>query len=311
MHILPPAYGTDGRVRGLNPKALLEAAMSAKPLSIVALLLFASPLLADSDLSKELVKKMKDADPNVRLQAVMDAEEVPEASITSQLIALLGDKDGVVRSAAIEALRVRPVATERKKAAAALAARLKPLAKRLAEEEEYTQVISALHDLAEPVSIKALLDMDPEVEQDTARQRLFAVANVPSAEAIEGLIDFLARGINRRTGQRQFAAQALRYATGKQYGNDPDQWRSWWKDARATFDFEAAAEGRAQDAARKEEKARQQEEAKARREQREKDRAEKERQKPEGGGEKPPENPPEKPPEQPRDPGPPDGGDGK
>jgi hypothetical protein len=277
--------------------------MSGRPFAIAVLFLFASPLLADSELSKELVKKMKDSDPDVRLKAVMDAQEVPEAAVTVQLASLLADKDGVVRSAAIEALRLRPVPAERKKAATALAGRLKALSKKLSDEEEYTLVISALHDLAEPVSIKALLDIDPEEERDTARQRLFAVANVAAADAIEGLIDFLAKGINRRTGQRQFAAQALRYATGKQYGHDPDQWRSWWKDAKATFDFEAAADRRSQDAARKEEKARQQEEAKAQREQREKERAEKEAQKPGGDGEKPP--------EEPRDPGPPDGGEEK
>ena len=39
-------------------------------------------------------------------------------------------------------------------------------------------------------------------------------------------------------------SQALYYATGAKLGNDADAWRSWWKDAKVHFDFEAAAEQR-------------------------------------------------------------------
>jgi hypothetical protein len=34
-------------------------------------------------------------------------------------------------------------------------------------------------------------------------------------------------------------------ATGEKLGNDPDAWRAWWKDAKKTFDFAAAAQRRA------------------------------------------------------------------
>ncbi len=266
------------------------------------LCLLAAPALAEGETARDLVKRMKDSDPSVRLSAVAEAEEVPDASITNQLVVLLADKDAVVRTAAIEALRVRPTAEERKKAAAGLAVRLKPLSAKLADEEEYLLAISALHDLAEPCAIKALLDIEPTEERDSALQRMMAVANIPRPEAVEALIAFLAKGVNRHTGQREYAARALRYATGKDFGGrDPDVWRSWWNDAKASFDFEAAAARRAEDQARKDEQARRKEEARAKREERERKRAEGGGREEGAGGDAPPT---EKPPEER---GPPDG----
>jgi hypothetical protein len=68
-----------------------------------------------------------------------------------------------------------------------------------------------------------------------------AVANVPSPKAIEGLIAYMARRHRDGTGIRGQLVKALTYATGVKGANDDDAWRSWWKDAKGTFDFQAAA----------------------------------------------------------------------
>ena len=102
-----------------------------------------------------------------------------------------------------------------------------------ADREELLRVIDALRLLQQPASIKPLLDdIDLHMEFDEVEARMYAVANVPHAEAIERLIQFLAKG--RRGGsdmkkQRDAAQKALQYATGQRFGHDPDRWRAWWR----------------------------------------------------------------------------------
>jgi HEAT repeat protein len=243
------------------------------------LLLPAVRLFADEEPSpptaEEVLEQMKDRAPAVRLSGTVDAAKVQDKAVTAQLLKLLKDKDYQVRMAAVEALRLRKDEADRKKAASAIASRLPSLSKRPVDEEEYRFAIEALHDLAQEVSLKALLDLDLDEERGTAQDRLMAAANVPSAAAIEGLIDFLAKGRRRgRNHQRQFAAQALRYATGENLGQDPDAWRSWWRDAKKTFSFEEAAARRAEHREKEAEKRSRAEERARRKEERERKRRE-------------------------------------
>ena len=227
-----------------------------------------------------LIEAFRDKDLEIRLKAAEEAQVLQHESLTSPLVKLLADKERAVREAAIEALALRSEAKARRKAADALADRLARVAKHPADRPELLQSIAALKRLAQPSSIKALLDgIEVEMDLEEVEARIFAVAEVPHKEAVEALIDFLALG--RRGGRakhRELANKALRYATGstpgeenRTAGHDADRWRAWWRENEKTFDFEAIANARAEEADRAREREERKKEAKAKREEKGKD----------------------------------------
>jgi HEAT repeat protein len=195
--------------------------------------------------AEALCKRLGDKDAGGRLDAARTAASNHHALLTAPLTRLLKDKDARVRSAAISALGRRDDPKAQKKAASALAARLRPLDGKEERTEELMAVIQALHDLAQPSTIKALLDIKSGTDRETAVARARAVANVPSKEAIERLIQF---GYKDRKGSgqtRKVATTALAYATQTKVRGGIEQWRQWWSDNEDTFDIDAAAEKRA------------------------------------------------------------------
>jgi HEAT repeat protein len=226
---------------------------------------------------KDVVKDLKDRDRGVKLLAVAECAEYQDSAVGTQLTKMLKDKDFEIRMAVIDALAHRTGEADQKRGAQALASRLKPLSVKLSDAEEYEAVIDALAELAQPVSIKALIDMKLEEPEATALARLMAVAEVPHQDAIDALIKVGSKGRNRGTNnQRAAATKALRHATGQKFNRDMDKWREWWRENRDTFDFKlmkeqrAAAEAeRAEREARQEEKQRQREEKRKKREERE------------------------------------------
>ncbi len=202
--------------------------------------------------TEELVEALKSKSPDELTTAANEAAKVPDHELLRPLTKLLSNKDRAVRIAAVDALKTRQEKADRKKAASSLGAHLNKRTK-LEDLPERLAVIYALHDLAEPGSMKALLDgIDRNMEAGEVSARLKAVANVPSKEAIELLIKFMDSGGRRdRPGQRGAADGALRYATGagnirKQWnrikgrGGD-NAWREWWRENKKTFDPKAAA----------------------------------------------------------------------
>jgi HEAT repeat protein len=214
----------------------------------------------------QLVADMGDAKFAVkRLDAAAAAKSVQDPKLLAPLVKLLRDENTEIRTTAIAALGARREPEQQKKAAEALAARLKSLAGKPEAESERTEIARALHDLAQVGAIEALLDdVGQGMGLDEVDARCRAVGNVPSPKAIEALIAFMQKGHRDGSGWRASAARALEYATGERRVNDPDQWRAWWKDHEKTFDFEAAAAARrkaeeekaAKDASRKEKKER-------------------------------------------------------
>lgn len=195
-----------------------------------------------------------------RIVALDQALAVTDDAVTKPLIRLLINDRFDIRAGAIRALGARDSEKSKKEAAKALCVRLPKLAKSAIDEGELVLVVEALHELAQPSSIKPLLDKIVDSQSDDVfRARVMAVANVPDAEAIDELIQLLARrGRGKWAGQKRSVINALQSATGEKLGGDPDEWRSWWKDAKKSFDFEAAAadrrEGEQREAEREERK---------------------------------------------------------
>jgi len=182
---------------------------------------------------------------------------VQHKDLVTPLVKCLRDDVREVRAAAAEALVAREGAKDRVQAAKGVAALLKPLPREPEAEELAREklLVPILEDLAQTASIKALLDVHPEGPQTEIKARLLAVANVPAPEAIDALIAFASKQ-GRRGGHRGAVGQALKVATGENFGRDPDKWRAWWKKAKRDFDFEAAA---AQRQAQREQRARKEE----------------------------------------------------
>lgn len=193
-----------------------------------------------------LIKALASDDAKERYDAAAKAKDVQDAKLLKPLAAALKDDIHEVRVAVMEALGARTGAEDRKAAAAALHKVLGPLSKKADYQPELLVALRAVHDLAQPSSVKPLLeDIDVHTDREVVDARLMAVANIPTPDAIDALIQFMSRG--RKGGEESHRAsvqKALLYATGERQRNDPDAWRAWWKDARKTFDFEAAAENR-------------------------------------------------------------------
>jgi len=217
------------------------------------LLIFALPALAGEEEARlkaqatELAGRIRSKDHDDRIAAIRESASVHHPAVVGPLTKCLKDKDIVVRFEAIAALGLRDDPKDRKKAAQALAQRIKPLDGNEAARDELLKVVTALHDLAETVSIKPLLsDMKENYkDREMMRARLLAVGNVPHADAIDAIIKFAAAGGRGHKRHRDAARAAIVYATGERNKGDVDAWRSWWKDNKRTFDFEAAAEKRA------------------------------------------------------------------
>ena len=225
-------------VRAEDPAAPKEPGRGAEP---------APPQKPAPTETRDLLAMMKSADPVLRRAGAAEAAADPDPSLTAPLAKLLNDEALEVRLAAAASLARRTDDAARRTAAAAAADRLARLGEK-GDPAEREALVAALHDLAQPSAVKALLD---GIQAATAREevaaRLRAVGNVPAAEAVEGLIDFLARG-RGRGDWNQSARLALRYALRTDAGGaDPDLWRAWWRENRRGFDFAAAAADRARE----------------------------------------------------------------
>jgi len=234
------------------PVARLAPIVAAFALSVLAASALAgdppAPPAAAPEPAK-LVDAMKSKDKPARLEAAQQAKDVQDEKLVAPLAALLDDDDVSVRHAAIEALGRRTAPETQKKASAALAAHVPKLAKKADadSEAELIATVQALGALAQPSALDALTsDIEVGTSPDVVKARLMAVANIPTADAIDALIQFLSKqGRGKNGPQREACRAALMDATGEKLGNDPDAWRAWWKDAKKTFDFAAAAQRRA------------------------------------------------------------------
>ncbi len=202
-----------------------------------------------------IVAGLKDKSNDVRFKAAQDAADCPHESLLKPLLRLLADPEPMIRQAATKALGTRETKSDKKKAAAGLNPRLRRLSKKPEDQDELLIVVAALDKLAQPSSIKPLLaDIEPGTETDVAQARLNAVAAVPHRDAVDRLIQYLAKG-RKRSHHNGAASKALQYATGQRFGRDPDRWRAWWRDHEKTFDFDAMAREREEAAAKAKEKA--------------------------------------------------------
>ena len=194
----------------------------------------------------EIAKALGSKDVDAKMEAAKTAAGNQSSKLTTPLVKLLKDKDAGVRLAAIEALRVREAETEKKKAARALGARIKPLESKEEDRDEVLKIVAALHDLAQPVALKPLLDMRSDTERDMARARARAAANIPSKAVIDELIKIGSSGRRGSKWRKGVATDALRYATMEQVKGGIEEWRRWWSDNKSKFNPDLAASLRAE-----------------------------------------------------------------
>lgn len=202
-------------------------------------------LLASPD---DLVRRFSAEDSNEVIAACREAATIQEAALTAPLVRLLKHDNPAVRKAAIEALQLRKPEEERKKAAHALAQRIAPLAEKEEGKEECLLVATALHDLAQEVALKPLLDgITPDSDREITRARLHAAANIPSKDVVDELLQLGSQGRRGGAGWRQAAViEALRYATQEKIPGGIEAWRAWWTENKKAYDAFLVAAKRAE-----------------------------------------------------------------
>jgi len=206
----------------------------------------------------DLVELLKGKDPAVRKAALEEAAKSQAPEILAPVERLLADEDLEVRRAAAAVLAGRTDDGAKRTAASALGERLRSMGEK-GDAAERVGLANALHDLAQPASVKVLLDgIKGETPREEVEARLHAVGNIPSKEAVEGLIDFTASvGRGQRGDWHAAARGALKYALRTDVGGaDPDLWRAWWREHGKEFDFKAAAAARVEERAAAAEKER-------------------------------------------------------
>lgn len=208
-------------------------------------------LAVAGDAAKEeaaaVAKRLAGKDVEVQLEALREAAENQHGSLTSPLIKLLKSKEGAVRLAAVEALRLRKESNEKKRASKALCARIKPLEDQPDRQDELTKIVEALHDLAQTNAIRPLMDIPVNSDPALAQARLHAAANIPSKEVIDRLLQYASSGRRNRNARWRNAGAAIRYATQEQVKGGVREWRQWWRDNKDTFDVDHAANLRAEE----------------------------------------------------------------
>lgn len=222
-------------MRRLTPTLTALLALSLVPA------LLAPQARADEPRSLEAVlADFKSKDFDTRRKAAEEAVKLQDSKLVRPLARLLKDDMPEIRDAAIRALGAREVDADKKKAAAALVARV-PRKGGVKDPMERVAIFRALRTLARRETIRPLMDgIHLDTDEEEAEARLMAVAEVPHAEAVDRLIAFLASGGRKGSRkQRGHAERALRYATGVNFGRDPDKWRKWWKEMGKNFSFES------------------------------------------------------------------------
>jgi hypothetical protein len=214
--------------------------------SIALLCAFAIADDAAKEEAAAIAKRLASKDYDTKLEAVKEAAQNQHRSLTAPLIKLLKNKEPAVRLAAVEALGLRQEGSEKKRAAKALSARIKPLEDDPERQDELLKIVAALHDLAQSNSIRPLMDIPVNSDRDVAKARLHAAANIPSKEVIDRLIQYASSGRRGRNARWRNAGTAIRYATQENVKGGVREWRQWWKDNRASFDVDHAANLRAE-----------------------------------------------------------------
>jgi len=194
-----------------------------------------------------IAKRLARKDIDTQLEAVREAAQNQHSALTSPLIKLLKCKEVAVRLAAIEALGLRQETADKKRAAKALCARIKPLEDKPDRYDELGKIVTALHDLAQPVAIRPLMDIPVNFDQALAQARLRAAANIPSKEVIDRLLQYASSGRRGRNARWKSAGAAIRYATQESVKGGVREWRQWWKDNKDKFDVDHAANLRAEE----------------------------------------------------------------
>jgi hypothetical protein len=222
-----------------------------------ALALLGTLALADDAAKEEaaaVAKRLASKDLDTQLEALREAAQNQHSSLTAPLIKLLKCKEAAVRLAAVEALGLRKESSEKKRASKALCARIKPLEDEPDRQDELTKIVEALHDLAQANAIRPLMDIPVDCDPALAQARLHAAANIPSKEVIDRLLQYASSGRRNRNARWRNAGAAIRYATQEQVKGGVREWRQWWRDNKAKFDVDHAANLRAEERLRQAER---------------------------------------------------------
>ncbi len=178
-----------------------------------------------------------------RIQALEEHGEVEDPEVVKLVTKGLKDKDPMVQVAAVEALRWQkgPNALE------ALQAALKKDKSIKKVDALHEAVIKAIGQHANPKSIDVLMDKALSSNpREVTIARIYALGHIRDKESVESLIGLMQKtGRNSKTKgvnqplMKQFAV-SLEVLTGEGFGEKENEWASWWRENKKSFEVSEA-----------------------------------------------------------------------
>lgn len=183
---------------------------------------------------KKLTEGLRSKEANERQGSLVDAAKTPYPGVIKTFGKALGDGPNDLAMIAAELLGQM----EEEQALETLRRFVTRQRKALAKNPELLrEVLRAIGRHRAPDSIPLLIKGAFEEEDSQTRQaRVFAVANVRSAEAAKAIFGEMKKtDAKRLRGRLANVRPALIYLTGTDAGQDPARWLQWWESNRRTF----------------------------------------------------------------------------
>jgi hypothetical protein len=179
-----------------------------------------------------------------RIRAIGAAADVADAEVVERIADALGDKEGSVGAAALEALRysLHPAAV------GALEDHLRRRSRQKPEDEELAALLLAVgqHGAATSLPLLAGGTLDRTRERST-RARIQALGRIRDPRAVGELISLMNKAGRGRGGAGNLFDRDFRLAlwalTGTDEGAAQESWMRWWNDHKHDLELPEEAPG--------------------------------------------------------------------
>jgi hypothetical protein len=182
----------------------------------------------------------KGGDPAAYAKAIRDSADAVDKRVIDAVAKGLDHKDEAVSAAAVDTLG----RMQHPESVQALVGHYKSDKKALTEDEaRLAELLKAIGRQGSPKGIETLVDSPFSAKTYPVIQaRLLGLGNIRDAKSVEALFELLEK-VAERDLDRYMAdiRLALVQLSGQDMGDDPEQWKNWWRDAKKGYEISPAA----------------------------------------------------------------------
>ena len=182
----------------------------------------------------------KGGDAAAYAKAIRESADAVDKRVVDAIGTALKHKDAAVSAAAVDTLgRMRhPESTQ------ALTGYYKSEKKALTEDEpRLAELLKSIGRLGDPKGIETLVDSPFSAKTYPVIQaRLMGLGNTRDAKAVGALFELLEKVAERDLDRYMPDIRlALVQLSGQDMGSDPEQWKTWWRDAKKGYEVSPEA----------------------------------------------------------------------